>query len=175
MRHIVLGSVTVKVLEASMDMLTPPCSPNSWWALANAVAGSFSVAIEGNVDFFATKTAPRQSHRPRYLFSYRRKHGHDSGWHWFQSETEGSISLISLFCSDSFFFLDPGSFPSPKALKRIASSLILKPPRRDTSCISSRPSSMRIFRRLASRRAFYNQGYYNLTGRFLELMATTPS
>lgn len=39
-RRMVSGSMTVKVAEASIDMLTPPCSPNSWRALASASAGS---------------------------------------------------------------------------------------------------------------------------------------
>lgn len=59
MRERVSGSMTVKVADASMDMLTPPCSPNSWRALAKAVAGSSCheefVSLVGS--FFATKSS----------------------------------------------------------------------------------------------------------------------
>lgn len=40
MRRMVSGSMTVNVADASIDMFTPPCSPNSWRALASAAAGS---------------------------------------------------------------------------------------------------------------------------------------
>lgn len=43
MRGMVSGSMTVKVAEASVDMLTPPCSPNSCRAPAMEAAGSSHV------------------------------------------------------------------------------------------------------------------------------------
>lgn len=49
MRRRVSGSMTVNVTEASIDMFTPPCSPNSCRALASEVAGlktvPFCVAV----------------------------------------------------------------------------------------------------------------------------------
>uniref|UniRef100_A0A0A9D9N3 O-succinylhomoserine sulfhydrylase n=1 Tax=Arundo donax TaxID=35708 RepID=A0A0A9D9N3_ARUDO len=41
-RRMVSGSITVNVADASMDMFTPPCSPNSCRAAASAAAGSDS-------------------------------------------------------------------------------------------------------------------------------------
>ncbi|CAL1373690.1 unnamed protein product [Linum trigynum] len=51
MRRMVSGSMTVKVAEASMDMLTPPCSPNSWRAEARAAAGSSQTPPGGSMAF----------------------------------------------------------------------------------------------------------------------------
>ena len=44
-RRIVSGSITVNVADASMDMFTPPCSPNSCRALASAWAGSDTAPV----------------------------------------------------------------------------------------------------------------------------------
>jgi hypothetical protein len=55
--------MTVKVAEASVDMLTPPCSPNSCLEVANAAAGSSHV--EGMpVDNIAFLLATIQSSSP---------------------------------------------------------------------------------------------------------------
>ena len=50
--RMVSGSITVNVAEASIDMFTPPCSPNSWRAAARDAAGSSCVEDGNSICFF---------------------------------------------------------------------------------------------------------------------------
>jgi hypothetical protein len=80
----VSGSMTVKVAEASVDMLTPPCSPNSCLEVANAAAGSSHV--EGMpVDNIAFLLATIQSSSPScpvddlFVGDFRHPHARTGG------------------------------------------------------------------------------------------------